>query len=286
MLAYPVLECSAFLHFASLVPGNSAMAMLSVFFDDSGTHAESQVAVAACFISDKPRWADFDEKWRVLLEDEQFTCFHMSDFLAREGEFKNWNDEKRERVFNRVLGIVDKCAWQGYATAVIKNDYDRAITGKLREKIGDRHYTFAVQGCIFYLQQFMHQKEADGIQYVFDRMTKGHGEIGDLFSDLVHDPAGDYFGIHEGGWSFQSKKRFLPLQSADILACEAYRYMRDHVIGKDRTKEPLFQSSVKVPILRPQFFDYDSLVEFASVVTPQYERVNWDAPRGAFFLPD
>jgi hypothetical protein len=259
------------------------MAMYSAFFDDSGTHTESKVAVAACFISDKARWTRFDEQWRALLEAENFDSFHYSDFLAGQQAFRGWSKTRRARVMNQIIEIATAGTWEGYVTAVIKSDYDRIIRAKLREKVGKHPYTFAVQACMALMRARLPQPAGIRIRYVFDQMPKGHGEIDAMFSDLMHDPNGNYFGIGEGSWVFQSKKISYPLQVADILACEAYRYMRDCVIGKTRKSGPVFRSCVGKPIFRPQFFDSEALKRFAAETTEAYEKVNWRAPRGAFF---
>ena len=38
--------------FSTGLQEDNLMAMMTVYFDDSGTHAESEIAIAACFISD------------------------------------------------------------------------------------------------------------------------------------------------------------------------------------------------------------------------------------------
>ncbi|MGH9775959.1 MAG: hypothetical protein ACRD50_13550 [Candidatus Acidiferrales bacterium] len=123
------------------------MAMVTVYLDDSGTHQESDVAVAACFISDVRRWTALYDEWLPILEQAGIKdCgFHMADFVAHAEPYTDWPEGKRDSVFHRLVGLINKYAYQGVVSAVIKADYDRLITGKLREKLGHHHFTFAVQ---------------------------------------------------------------------------------------------------------------------------------------------
>jgi len=77
------------------------------------------------------------------------------------------------------------------------------------------------------------------IQYVFDRMSKGTGEIGAAFEMALEegdDRAMFEHGIFKDGWSFQDKAVVLPLQGADILAWESLRHMRKVVLAEPPSK--------------------------------------------------
>ncbi len=65
------------------------------------------------------------------------------------------------------------------------------------------------------------------MQYIFDWEEPGtpkRQEISELFCN-VHERLKPLFGLDSGGWSFQHKRHYKPLQAADILAWEMNRYM-------------------------------------------------------------
>jgi hypothetical protein len=66
------------------------------------------------------------------------------------------------------------------------------------------------------------------IQYIFDRMGKGRGEIGALWDDVQ---AGHWkektLGMERDGFGFENKADFKPLQAADILAWQMHYHMRN-----------------------------------------------------------
>jgi hypothetical protein len=61
------------------------MSLFTAYFDDSGTHAQASVAVAACFISTLDKWNVLGKLWSEVNKKEQFGIFHMADFVAKLG---------------------------------------------------------------------------------------------------------------------------------------------------------------------------------------------------------
>lgn len=108
------------------------------------------------------------------------------------------------------------------------------IVGKrLQEKFGDNHYAFVVRLCTTLVDRWRQKYKYDApVQYVFDRLSKGRGEINALFEKLLmgEKDAVKRYGVYKDCWSFQDKAQVIQLQAADIWAWENYRYMRDCVI--------------------------------------------------------
>lgn len=260
------------------------MAMITVYFDDSGTHRESDIAVAACFVSDVRRWGLYKTSWRQLLDEFGISeCgFHMADFVAHVPPFNSWSEKKREKLITALIATINKNALGGMATAVIKNDYDRFVTGKLRDKLGRHHFTFAVQGCLSQLEEWRRGfAMTQPMEYVFDATSKGKHEITDLFDDIAARNIATCFGIEPHGYAFQNRRTLVQLQSADILAWEANKYMKDcQFTGTDARRS--FQSLVSNVEIRARFFDESTLPEFVAAVAAKYEAVNWNGPLGGF----
>ena len=62
--------------------------------------------------------------------------------------------------------------------AVVKSAFDEVITDDIREKFGDNHYTLAVRLCIGLVNQWRNKYDyRQPIQYVFDRLSEGKGDI-------------------------------------------------------------------------------------------------------------
>lgn len=71
------------------------------------------------------------------------------------------------------------------------------------------------------------------MQYIFDFMSRGKGEIIQVFDFLGELPetARDfgYMPSDPDGLSFQKKEQFKPLQTADILAWNTYSFMQQEI---------------------------------------------------------
>jgi hypothetical protein len=191
--------------------------MLTLCCDDSGTHAESEIAVAACFISDDTQWEHFDGDWKAANADEHFGVFHMADFVARKEQFalSEWQDgQKRDRTIKRLITITNIRKKHGFFAAVEKSAYDAEVPKELREryKIGNNHYTFAVRMCMGKIIKWRRRHNHDGpVQFVFDRMTKGSGEINAVFEFAIKEGEEKTLrenGIRRNGCFFKNKTKF------------------------------------------------------------------------------
>jgi hypothetical protein len=260
------------------------MAMVTVYFDDSGTHAQSEVAVASCFISDIRRWKGFESAWGALLDREKIRDegFHMTDFVARGKPFIGWDEERRDSLICDLISEITKpdAVLIGMTAAVIKKDYDRFVTGRLREKLSDSHYTFAVQNCLALIERWrLEMRDTQPYEYVFDMMGKGKNKINDLFDSILENKLSMHFGVELRGWSFQDRKSILPLQASDILAWESGKYIRE---AQPEVARRSLQAMFKGVEIRTSLFDATRLPAFAAEVTAKYEAVGWDGPLGGF----
>jgi hypothetical protein len=272
--------------FASLfcMTDTDPMALIKAYFDDSGTDLKSAVAVAACYISDVRRWDLFEAEWKSVLSDAGISeCgFHMADFVARKPPFDAWEEAKRDYVLKSLVSAIGLHALDGMVTAVIKSDYDRFVTGKLREKLGEYHYTFAVQSCLDFVEKWRGLNSKEPIQFIFDQMGKGRGEINDLFGSLIEHKIAERFGVEPCGWSFQNRRFVVQLQAPDILAWEANKYMKENQFT-DKEARKSFESLMKQVQTETRFFDSTTLPDFVADATAKYEATNWGGPLGGFF---
>lgn len=185
------------------------MAFITAHFDDSGTHPESSFAVAACILASEKQWRKFNREWMKAEKKEKFGVFHTADFAAGHGNFDGWDAPRKSRVFQQLCSIIAAHARIGWGIAVRKKDYDTIIQEPFREYCGRYHYTFCVRQCATRIGVWRQQRKKEWeLRYVFDRMSRGKGEI-------MHamDRAG---GLD--GYGFDDKSKILPLQAADIFA--------------------------------------------------------------------
>ena len=206
--------------------------MFSVYFDDSGTHEESDIAIAACYVGTLDRWARLTEDWEEARRVEGFQTFGMADILGGNREFRGWKKVKRIRLINRLVTNIRCRASISISISVPKIAYDRAIQGKIRDRFGKFHYTFAVRSCLTQIKGWREKHGITGpMQYVFDQMSQGKGEIIAALEYHIASGRAQLSGLERGGYSFQSKVALPPLQAADILAHETFRCAKNELIA-------------------------------------------------------
>jgi hypothetical protein len=247
--------------------------MFTLYCDDSGTDNESEWAIAASVIAPVEQWGKFREEWQEIAKDENFDVFHMADFVARKPPFDSpeWhNEEKRERVMRRLIGTIKCRATCAFVSALQKSAYDEVVPEKIKEDraMGKNHYTFAVRMCIGRVINWRREFAHTGpLQFVFDRVSKGKGEIDEVFNRSLSENAESALsdsGIERGGWSFQDKSQFIPIQAADVLAWEALHHMKKFSTHGDQFKpRRSYLELQKIPGMY-KYYDKPSLAELVA----------------------
>jgi hypothetical protein len=216
-------------------PG-SLLAMFTAYFDDSGTDGNSDIAIAACYVSTKRGWDEFVTAWDAARSDEGFEDFHMSDFMAPPGQEKkpwcDWNNQKKDRVYGRLGKIINRNKRIGVAVAIPKAHWDEAPDW-IRGHYGYQHYTVAVRMCMTALVKWrVGSMITLPMRYIFDwemRHEEKRREI-ERILDLITMPqnqgAAELLGLEPQGYGFEHKEVFKPLQAADILAWQMRSHMR------------------------------------------------------------
>lgn len=213
-----------------------AMFNIEVYFDDSGTDAQTPVAVAACYVAQKNQWDEFVTNWDEAGRQEGFEMFHMAEFVAKpemkHEPFCYWDNKKKDRVYARLASIINTRVRKGFAIAVPKQPFDECIFDEFKE-FAENHYVFAVKSVLGAIETWRRQFSiSNPMQYVFESGTLGEDQLRRVWKDcLLYPENAQRYGIVPDGVQFQSKKLFKPLQAADILAWQVQNFMRRIVMS-------------------------------------------------------
>jgi hypothetical protein len=217
-----------------------AMFELEVYFDDSGTDGNSPVAVAACYVASKNQWDEFARNWDDVCQKEEFDHFHMAHFVAKpeagHKPFCDWDKTKKDRVYKKLVSIINTRIKKPFAIAVPKIAFDPYVFPEFKEQYAADHYTWAVKATLGLLANWRLEHKIEGpMQYVFDRGSLGEPQIKQVWDDSsLYGELAERYGIASNGVMFQDKTIFKPLQAADILAWQMQNHMRRTVmVGKN-----------------------------------------------------
>ncbi len=199
--------------------GARLIVALTAYLDASWT---SSAVTVAGYVSDVDRWASFETEWQDVLTGYGIEYFHMKDFAAREGDYKSWGPKGDCRLV-RLLEIINASVLAAVSITVPLGLWRAVLSDEERERSGNP-YCIAGFGCFREITRWMRREcgAGDEVAYVYDQGDKGRGEIFKLFN-AVYDSQDLRREYRLLSMKVEDKKRFVPLQAADILAWERNR---------------------------------------------------------------
>ena len=208
--------------------------MLSAYFDDSGTHDQSQVMVYGGLIGTDTQWAAFEAAWKARLNaplpgKPALPRFHVAPCLSgRKGkDFLGYTQDEAEELAEAFTHIILDSGVSGYARAIERKAWDALILGPSREVLGDSERN-AVTSCILTtLQWARDNSDDDRLAFIFDNRPHRQEANERIFSIFQRNFLSGDAGPPEPSIAFESSERFIPLQGADIVAWEAYHRAND-----------------------------------------------------------
>ncbi len=242
--------------------------MLSAYFDDSGTHGDSEIVVMVGFVGTEDQWKPFDEAWAAKLKEPlpgkpTLRRFHMANCMARHGEFFSYSEADRNAVIHDFRQLILDAKLIGYVMAVDKVAWDQIIVGQLRVLFGDAEW-YALKSCFDFAIKKTEKQDADkAITIIFDdRPEVRKAPFQDTFDKLK---ARFYNGdrkfpnwVHLIGSAFLSSETIRPLQAADMLAWESYTHAKRNIYETPAPlPRPHLQHFVETGLITAEFADRD-----------------------------
>ena len=133
--------------------------LYTVYFDESGTHADSEAAVVAGFVSNVTEWSAFSRKWQQVLTDSHLDYFRMSEFESGWGQFSDWTEDVKRDLLNRLLAIIDDHTFWSIGCIVLRQWVDSILSDGVKQICGDA-YGLAALACWRSLGQIFQENDA------------------------------------------------------------------------------------------------------------------------------
>ncbi len=236
------------------------MAMFSAYFDASGHPGQGGALTVAGYVSRVAKWKRFDVGWKAILDRENVSQFHMTDFASSFGEYCEWRGqtERRKTFTADLFQCIKKNTNKAFRTTVILADYIKADRQWcLKESIGT---PYALCSCICLHHLELWAGKRDAINNVLCFFEDGDKDKGDFQARAYF-----YSTICP---EFLSKKNCSAFQAADLAGWKAriatqnaVRNPSDPNGGKNRLRS--VQQMRGVPSRGSAgIFDYDELVKF------------------------
>jgi hypothetical protein len=209
--------------------------MITGYFDESGTSPSNPAIGVAGYFGSCSQWDKFNIEWRKMLSEVGLSEFHRTDIESRHRYVTGWTTDDRDRIVRRAHTIIKDCTYIGVGNAVIKADFEELFPPILKKFYGGA-YGYCAFVCIARAKNW-HQniKSKDDINWVFEAGAQGADQFNILMKALYADPQlRQDFRVNS--WSFAGKE-ILPLQAADTIAYELFKFVQGQIIenrGKPR----------------------------------------------------
>lgn len=220
--------------------------MFTLYVDDSGTRPTHKIAVASGLIVPGAKIPALDSEWNIFRKQEGFECFHASACNAgrkskdAKSEFRDWDEEKIARVFERTRCMAKKYGLLAISSAVNKRDYDEEIPSEYKKYSGRYHYTWCLSYAVAMAERWRlsaAQRSKHPFEFIFSWMDQNDNpakrEVEDvmLYSERASRElgrVGDYENV-----TFKRSSVVPALQLVDGIAWASNRYALHQIHGTD-----------------------------------------------------
>jgi hypothetical protein len=196
------------------------VADLVAYFDESGTHADSNMTVVAAFVSDAARWKRFTEEWQSALKDFGIQHFHMNQYESRFGQFLDWSNDDRKSRLAWLLSIIEEHVSWSMSCTVFREPVETIMSKQVEKRLGGL-YGLGAQQCWRHIGEVVRPFDA-WVESVMESGAQGSKTLGHLYQ--LNSQLDEWRDLNRiSSLEFRNGKDFPPLQAADILAYEVWK---------------------------------------------------------------
>jgi hypothetical protein len=252
------------------------IAMLSAYFDDSGTHGDSKFVVWAGVIGTDAEFDVLDAAWSAKL-DKPFpgkpplSKFSVGDCRWADGEFRDYKPAERDALRYEMREIIQNSGVRPVAYTVPVGTYNKIIRGRVRRAYGPPD-GIAFAACA---DQAFRVAEANKLPLT---CTFDKGQRRPWLNFLLEDA--DRRATDRGvkiGYAFGAVADHCGLQAADTIATEHYWYALEAgpVAGPLATMDPHFVSLIKMTKPTGYVFLEHDMVNLRDEFRKQFPLRDW-----------
>lgn len=213
--------------------------MLKAYFDASRTKVQTGVYLIGGYVESEPFWTAFETEWRANLAYWEITDFHLTDCLAQRRQFAGLDTHKSQLCalsFGQIIKKADpRVIWSG----LVDEEWDElTASAPFRERYGSP-YQFLFHDILWQLGawRFQHARR-EQVAPIFDADADPRS-VQPILDSLKSSPLYEDLAM---GVTFGSRRGYVPLQAADIIAGEMQRHWFDREYPADENLFPGFRN--------------------------------------------
>lgn len=245
---------------------------LKAYFDDSGTHDHSPVVVMAGLVAGEAEWAALETEWEDLKAEFGISKFHMNKLINRpwKSEYRGWSDCKAGRALTKFRRAILKTRSLMVGEAVSRDAWNSVCAqtrlGEWFDDPIDFLQTMALRKALEAQRARVFGYET--VSVTFDLRLQNLVSWNFFAQGFQKKFPGRF-----AGYSFGLTEQVLPLQAADMVAYEAFRFQIDYLRGQSEPKaRPNFRRMMDSMENRLSFITEPDLLEWVKKVEPFVRR--------------
>jgi len=110
------------------VDTHGVVAVLKIYMDESGIHDDSPVVTVSAYMAKPTVWQKWTKKWNAA--KRPIKVFHAADCANYRGEFKDWNQPRRDKYVAKLLPVITSFPIGGLVIGMNLEDFRAALKGR------------------------------------------------------------------------------------------------------------------------------------------------------------
>lgn len=198
------------------------LVVLESYLDESFSDGSPRIFVVAGWLGTAEVWRALESDWRAALKrtrPRRLREFKASDCLnpgAGQGQFRGWGLQKRARLRDRLLEIINRHPIQGVFAVLVGGPLPKHA-----------EYMTCISFCMAALTGLADSSPiGERVAFILDEREKIKGLV-EEFRVRLRRAKTNPLAHRVGPATFDSSLEVLPLQAADLLAYLVFRMARD-----------------------------------------------------------
>lgn len=238
---------------AVLPNGGCQLVLVQAYFDESETQAsEPKILTVAGYLFYSEQSFRFNRDAKNHLSKLGLTHFHQTDCANGRKEYEKLSKDNRIKAQKLLIGNIRRRTIMGCGANINVEQYEEIFKNYKRAPSA---YAYAVISCLNIVRSWIERSKYEGdIAYFFESGFRDRSDADQFLNEILYteDSKRDYRYISH---TFAEKKKYKPLQAADMLAWFTNQEFTRIMRGKpDRRKD--FEA-----LLRPQDIQIDHTPE-------------------------
>jgi Protein of unknown function (DUF3800) len=197
--------------------------MLWAYFDETGTHDQSEMVMIGGLVSAADDWQSLENDWQRLLSNLEIAYFHASECNAGDGIFASLPREFRYDLARNLAKIIASHVVGTVQANIFREDWMAQKDGLERHFSDPYHFCF--ESCMHRLSTWSKQHaNGERVALVFALQNERPSRAYQLYSAYTMEPM---WREQLGNLTFSRASECPALQAADLFAYEFFRYAID-----------------------------------------------------------